>query len=644
MPKIHLLDKDVYEIIAAGEVVERPAAAVKELVENSLDAGATKLQIEIKNGGRTYIRVTDNGCGMSAEDVPIAFVRHATSKVSKREDLDRIHTLGFRGEALASVCAVSKVEVFTKTADAPEGYHYQIEDGNVIDSGAIGCSNGTTFIVKDIFYNTPARQKFLKRDVSEGNYISNILQKLALSHPHVSFKFIRDNKLEFVTPGDGELLSCIYVILGEDFYKNCIPVDYTYLGIRVTGYVTKPLCSFASRANQIFFVNSRYIKSTICNFAFEDAFKGKMMVSKYPGCVLNIEINPEYVDVNCHPAKTEVRFRDDPIMHNVIMFAVNNSLMRYDTPAEMKLTQAKEKTYTFKDVYAEPAAETNEAHMQLGTKGLLTEVNDELEPQISEIKAVLNCGPDESDNKSFPSSGVYSGKNESGSSAPDSVKTEESDFTDGYRYINSQSVSGPAKSDSKKKKPVGRPPVNVLGEAFKTYIIAECGGDIIFIDKHAAHERYIFEQIKSQQTTLESQMLIQPHKTRVSEVIYESVAENLDFWRRLGIVIEPLPSSFLSISSIPAIAEGLNPDEIIERIGMASVNKDNPLGQHIFDDIYSSIACKAAIKARSNSDMLELEKIIDLVTEDDLRYCPHGRPILIKLSEKEIKKMFKRIT
>ena len=459
MSKIHVLDKSVYELIAAGEVIERPSAVIKELIENALDAGSTKITVEIKNGGRTYIRVTDNGCGMSAEDVPLAFVRHATSKLSSKEDLDSILTLGFRGEALASICAVARVEVLTKQADATMGYHYQIEASEEIDCGEIGCPNGTTFIVKDLFFNTPARQKFMRKDVSEGNYISDIVQKLALSHPAVSFKFIRDNKIEFVTPGDGKLLSCIYVILGKQFYASCIPVDYSYLNIRITGYITKPLGSFASRANQIFFVNSRYIKCATCQFALEEGYKNRMMVSKYPGCVLNIEIDSEYVDVNYHPSKLQVRFKDESIVYNAVLFAVNNSLMLYDAPAEIKFEVVNEPVLTASEVYAKPVKSESVQQMSFESiENEQTEREEELEkpealieqstvpspaPEVNKkVKAVLSYDTNDDDNHAQMDKWSFlakSAKNTKASkkSAQEPAKASE-DSMGGFKYINSK--------------------------------------------------------------------------------------------------------------------------------------------------------------------------------------------------------------
>ena len=326
MPTINVLDKEVSELIAAGEVIERPSSVIKELVENSVDSGAKHITVEIKNGGTTYMRVTDDGCGISFEDVPKAFLRHATSKISDKADLDNILTLGFRGEALASVAAVSSVEVMTKPKGETYGTLYNIEGSVEVSHEKGGCPDGTTIIIRDLFYNVPARRKFMKKDVTEGNAVSQILQKITMSHPDIAFKFIRDNRVEFNSSGDGELYSAIYAIYGRDFTRSLVETDYEYNGVHVSGYVVKPLYSRTNRSFQNFFVNGRYVRSRICTSALENAYTNMIMVGKFPACVMMIDLSPSAMDVNIHPAKAEVRFTDEKNVSDAIYFAVKNAL------------------------------------------------------------------------------------------------------------------------------------------------------------------------------------------------------------------------------------------------------------------------------------------------------------------------------
>lgn len=328
MAEIKLLSKEIAELIAAGEVIERPSSVIKELVENSIDSGATHITVEIKNGGSTYMRIVDDGCGIKFESVKVAFLRHATSKINTKEDLNNIISLGFRGEALASICAVSRVEVLTKRLEDEMGAHYVIEGAEEKLHEKTGCPNGTTLIIRDLFYNVPARRKFLKKDVSEANMISSIVNKLALSHPEISFKMIRDNKLEFNTPGDGKLYSAIFSLFGKTFAHDLVEVDYEQDGIKVRGFCVKPLYAKANRSFQNFFINDRYVKSMTCTVAIEEAYQGSIMTGKFPACILKIEIPPSIVDVNAHPAKTEVRFSDEKIIFNCIYFAIKTALMK----------------------------------------------------------------------------------------------------------------------------------------------------------------------------------------------------------------------------------------------------------------------------------------------------------------------------
>lgn len=358
MGQIKVLSKEISELIAAGEVIERPSSVIKELIENSIDANATAITVEIKNGGRTYMRISDNGKGMSAEDVSLAFVRHATSKISSPDDLNSIFTLGFRGEALASISAVSKTEVLTKQADDEYGTHYAIEGSVETVCESAGCPDGTTIIIRDLFYNVPARLKFLKKDVTESNSVSAIVSRLALSHPEISFKFIKDNKTELVTTGDGKLYSAIYSVFGREFANTLLPVSYKMNSLEVEGYISNPLNSRSNRSMQNFFINNRYVKSITCMVALEEAFKNSIMTGKFPACVLNIKLSPGLVDVNVHPAKTEIRFSDEKLIYELVYFAVKNALLANDKPQQMTL-ETKHSTISQAKLYQVPMDEVS---------------------------------------------------------------------------------------------------------------------------------------------------------------------------------------------------------------------------------------------------------------------------------------------
>ena len=671
MSVIHVLDKSVYELIAAGEVIDRPASVVKELVENSIDAGATKITVEIKNGGKTYMRITDNGCGISPEDVPLAFIRHATSKICQKEDLESIATLGFRGEALASVCAVAKVELMTKQKGAELGYHYAIEESIEKESEYLGCPDGTTFIIRDIFYNVPVRQRFMKKDVTEGNAIAATLQKLALSHPEVSLRFIRDNRTEFFTYGDGKLLSCIYTIFGKEFYNSCIPVEYSQLGIKVSGYITKPLMSKANRAYQNFFVNSRYVKSLTCMTAVEEGYSGRIMVGKFPGCVIKIELAADSIDVNTHPAKLEIKFRDEKSVYNTVFFAVKNALMMHDSAMDISLagdeSEGKpillvENKLTKKEIF-EPAPEKIEDNQLVFRSSIedtaawqpsssykweSSEKEEEKPSGIPSLKLLDEelsgetfSGCEQIAERSTVSAVSYTDirqKTDDPAVLADTVETKEvSDNTPEAVFKSDDDICEEAQIKQR------MPHIRVIGEAFKTYIVAECGENVLLVDKHAAHERYIYEQIKSRQGELDMQLLVCPIKASLPYEIYDAVAADTEACRRLGIGIKVLEPPCVEISGIPSIAGDTDPVELITGVGDCLLNNKDNGGMEIFDDLFHSMACKAAIKANSNTSCMELERLLKTVTEEDLRYCPHGRPILIRLSKSEIEKMFKRI-
>lgn len=654
MGAIKLLDKSVYELIAAGEVIERPSSVVKEMIENSIDAGADNITVEIKNGGRTYIRITDNGCGMSRDDIPLAFVRHATSKISESDDLLSIATLGFRGEALASICAVSKVDVITKRRDDELGWHYCIEGGVELSLETSGCPDGTTFIIRDIFYNVPARLKFLKKDVSEGNAIATILQKLALSHPEISFKFIRDNKTEFVTSGDGKLSSAIYAVFGREFSMGVIPVDYSLGGVSVKGYVTRPLNSKANRAYQNFFVNSRYVKSVTCMVALEEAYRNQIMTGKFPGCVLMISINPANIDVNVHPAKIEIRFSEEKAVYDAVYFAVKNSLMSFDSATKPVNTQPQQHKLTATEVYKKPEPQQSGSQLMFRSPkaDVVNDLKDSFMPHKEEEKHESRIV-----------------KTASFEIPVEEVPVKEKDFTDinptvtpavtpqpkfekplvqvsdKFKYINQSSFEkqAPAPVVEPVVEEVKTKTVRVIGELFKTYIVCECEDEMFLIDKHAAHERYNFEKLKKGTLSVDMQTLLSPVKVSLTYDEYDAVSDNLDICSRLGFGVKLLNSPSVELAGVPVLIENDDPADLLVKLADILLSGKNNAGDELFDDLYHSIACKASIKANSLTTKEELEKLVELIIYDDIRYCPHGRPVIIKMTKYEIEKMFKRI-
>ena len=671
MPHIQVLSREVSELIAAGEVIDRPSSVVKELLENAIDAKANVITVEIKNGGRTYLRVTDNGCGIAAEDVGKAFLRHATSKITTKEDLSGIMTLGFRGEALASITAVAKVDLLTKPKEEMYGTHYIIEGGEEKLNEQCGCPDGTTFVVRDIFYNVPARLKFLKQDTSEGNNVANLVTKLALSHPEISFKFIRDNKPELITAGDGKLYSAINSVFGREFAAALIPVDSTWNKIRVSGFIIRPLWGKPNRKFQNFFVNGRYVKSKTCCGALEEGYRNKIMTGKFPACVLNIDASPEIIDVNVHPTKIEVRFSDDKLVYEAIYFAVKDSLLKQDKPVDMSLD--KKRHFTDDELYKPAPKEQGEQLKFIAVnapkiryeavKPVITapvqsktlpekkpvkpsdgETEDlflkslEEEPPISEAPqqnaAASPVPPIFSDDRF---------ENETETQQDVQTATQEIDEQIGdFRYISNASFERRSEivADSYKEpeKPV------VIGELFKTYIVAQAGDEMLLFDKHASHERYLFEKIKDNANELDTQMFLEPILVMLSYDEYDALAANVEAVNKLGFCIEPDVAPTVAVKGVPIILGEENPTDIVTMLAKNFIAcKHNPQLE-IFDELYHSIACKAAIKANDDSDIIELQALVNNVYgNDEIRYCPHGRPIMIRLKKRDLEKQFRRI-
>ncbi|MCR5022588.1 DNA mismatch repair endonuclease MutL [Ruminococcus sp.] len=692
MSEIRVLSREVSELIAAGEVIDRPASVIKELLENAIDAGATVITVEIKNGGRTYMRVTDNGKGIAPDDLPIAFLRHATSKISQKDDLDSIMTLGFRGEALASICAVAKVDVMTKRREDSYGTHYAIEGAEEKISEQCGCPDGTTFIVRDIFYNVPARLKFLKKDSSEANHVADLVTKLTLSHPDISFKLIRDNKNEIITAGDGKIYSSVYSVYGREFANSLIEVDHTWQGIHVYGYTVKPLSAKPNRKFQNFFVNRRFVRSKACAAAIEEAYRNNIMVGKFPACVLYIDVPPNTIDVNVHPTKIEVRFSDEKLIHEAVFFAVKNALMEKDEPGELVLNDSR--NFTDHELFDFPPEDKSvqlEFAVEEETLPEADKILNEMSAVGSENRSVNATEPVVEDERPLPEPPekrpfepkitkvenipIDEDKRKSGEDLflaelaepspvpvpkiqekitveeinkvlqeiplPEVPAEEEKD--DDFHYINDRSfirsVVREVKKEPEKPKPI------VVGELFRTYVVAQVGDEMLLMDKHAAHERYIFEKIKNDISELETQMLLEPVMVMLSYDEFDALAANLDKLSRLGFEIEPDVAPTVAVKGVPIIlGDSENPTDIVTELARNFIQCRNNPQLEIFDDLYHSIACKAAIKANDNNSTIELQALLNAVYgNENIRYCPHGRPVIITLSKKDIEKQFRRL-
>ena len=634
MSRINVLPKNIAELIAAGEVVERPASVVKELVENSIDAGATTITVEIKNGGITYIRITDNGHGIFHEDVPKAFLSHATSKLTTADDLNEIFTLGFRGEALASVAAVSKVEILTKSPDESFGTSYSVAGGEELYYEQAGCPDGTTIVVRDIFFNTPARMKFLKRDVSEANAVADIVDKLAISHPEISFRFIRDGKQQLLTPGDSKLISAIYAVYGKEFSENLIETNYELDGIKVQGFVSKPINSRQSRSMQFFFLNGRYIKSRACTSSLENAYKNSIMIGKFPGCVLNITVPLYSVDVNVHPTKTEVRFSDERKVFSAVYYAVKTALDSIDSPAKLDVSPV-----------AQKAALTG-SQLHMVEKAPETKVSAESfkNPSFWSVQSSTE----------FKSQNIAQPKREN----PFIKSEEEPDLIGNISEIRPKNDSSEVKTHSSDAETLLKEsvhtsvvfeekediPIKLIGEAFKTYIICEQNNKLYLIDKHAAHERIIFNKLKKQHSKEHSQILLSAVTVTFNKKDYGTVIENLDVFMQCGFLVEDFGQGMVVIRECPMLIDPADAEDVLVEIATnLSQHKIDTTADKI-DMILHTSACKAAIKAGNKNSPAELEKLAkDVLSDENVRYCPHGRPVFIELTKYELEKQFGRI-
>ena len=628
---INVLESHVANMIAAGEVVENPASVVKELLENAIDAKANSVNVEIQSGGVAYIRVTDDGCGMSLEDAKTSFLRHATSKISKADDLDGISTLGFRGEALAAISAVSKIDLITKSRNAEMGCALRVEAGSVVRESDSGCPDGTTIIVRELFYNTPARMRFLKKDATEAAYVENVIKATALSHPEIAIKFIRDGKDVLHTPGDGVLKNTMYALFGRDFANNMNEVLLHEKGMSVRGFTCTPQASRGNRGLQFFFVNGRAIKSKMISVALDNAYKELLMKGRFSTCVIMLEIPHTQVDVNVHPAKTEVKFARERDVFDVVYFAVKSALSKKE-----------EKTPPPPPVL-KPAPYDNVTENQVK----IDMTPPRLEFKVSPIKL------EPMDEEIPPSEGIIPElpkieKRETERTVLRSTHMAEYDL--GLSPEKKEALASVLKPEEtsavleKTEEITPKKPLRLIGEAMNTYIIVEYGDSVVFIDKHAAHERIIFEKLQKTVGTPSSQMLLTPEVIDLDKSVAAAIVENREEIEKIGFEVDEFGDGSVAVSAIPEGIDVSDAIAVLEDIAETLKSGARTRRPDILSETMYSVACKAAIKAGQKNAPEELLVIAERVLfEDDIRFCPHGRPVMIEYSKSDLEKKFKRI-
>ena len=680
---IHKLSPALADMIAAGEVVERPASVIKELVENAVDAGAKKITVEIKNGGVTFMRVTDDGCGMSKEDAPTAFLRHATSKISCAEDLGGISTMGFRGEALAAISSVSKIDLLTRAASEELGVSMRVEAGNVMDIQPAGCPQGTTMIVRDLFYNTPARMKFLKRDSVEGSYISGAVQRQALGHPEVAFRFLRDGKAELTTPGDGKLLSAIYAAMGRASAKEMVEVKSTSGGVTVTGYVGKPTASRGSRSYQHFFVNGRYVKSRMMASALEEAYKNQIMVGRFPICVLHVTVPPTAVDVNVHPAKTEVKFLREGDVFDAIHYSVLGALSRAQDRPEMELKAPKPQVQPRQNFYQNVTAQEYRAMTGLMEKSSGVQPSGTVVQQFRTLEQRAEAGtrPSLSVHDSVRMVPTVQGARPAPVSSDPAFEAPaekpEWNAAPPRQSVPEPPVEEPVPAAEPMPEPIPEPemvpptqtvmelpeipvpkapepeeiqqpeleteqPYRIIGQALDTYIIVEQGDGLLLFDKHAAHERIRFERLKAQRHEVMSQVLLSPLHPAMSREEVAVLLENRETMEGLGFTLEDFGGD-LVVRAIPCDVTEADAPACLSELAQQLQDGRKLDKETVYDDLLHTIACKGAIKGGQYTDPKEISALVaELMARDDIKHCPHGRPVCITLSRATLERQFKR--
>ena len=654
MSKIIQLSPHISNLIAAGEVVERPASVVKELLENAVDAGATKVTVEIKDGGMTYLRLTDNGCGMAAEDARTAFLRHATSKLRTAEDLAAITTCGFRGEALAAIASVSRIDLMTKTADSISGTSLHLEAGVITEDTEAGCPDGTTIIVRDLFYNTPARMKFMKSDTYEGSRVTAAVQLQALAHPDVAITLIRDGKQVLSTPGKGGLEAAAYCVYGREA-GQMIPVESSWEHYRVTGFVSKPTDARPSRALQTFFVNGRPVRSKTMMSALEEAYRNQMMVGKFPACVLHLQLPANAVDVNVHPAKTEVKFLSDKAAFDCIHYGVLAALNKTpDRPQVQFKSQPSPAPY-------KPAPAAADAQPKKAEPFFRTMTTEEFKnfsaamadaPQPKKEAAIAAAAKIERPANSWVQETVILPAPVAQNTGHCEPVTDVTGVAIPPTPQKSPEIATPVcglvRDDTEEMEQIALPmpeeiPWRMVGELYNSYIIVEQGEDAFLIDKHAAHERILFEKLKANQEAISSQTLLQPIPVRLSPAAVAELLANRQTLSELGFEMEEFGENTLLVRQIPMDLNAEAAAEAVESMAADLLSGRRERKDTVRDEILHTVACKAAIKAGWKNDEAELLALVKQVMADEnLKYCPHGRPICITLSKKQLEKQFKR--
>lgn len=645
MPDIQILSPHLADLIAAGEVVERPASVVKELVENAFDAGARTVTVELRGGGATYLRVTDDGCGMTPEDAGIAFLRHATSKLHDAQGLEAIGTMGFRGEALAAISAVSHITLTTRRQGAPGGTHMTLDAGEIQDMYETGCPEGTTMIVRDLFYNTPARRKFLKTDRAEGAACAAAALRCALGRPDVSVRCIRDGEELFFSPGDSKLDSCVYSLLGRELAKTLLPCESEVDGVRVHGFISSPAAGRGSRAQQHFFCNGRWIRSAALQAALEQAYRNTLLVGRFPACVLYVELSCAAVDVNVHPAKTEVKFSHERAVFDAVYYGARAALEAEKEPvATLSKTAAKPEPAPKADPFVPAAPKAAPAAAQHPPAPAA--------PTFAPARTYAPAAPaEEAVSFRSPTASAFSAPRVT----PPPVFPAPARTVPAAQPVPDPVVQGvqtalePESAEQETPSPLARavppetPPARLIGEAMHTYILVEKGDTLILIDKHAAHERINFDRLRQNPADIPSQTLLEPLPFTPDESDAEVLQQHGDTLAELGFTLEPFGRSDYILRGVPAQIDAGDALPALEEICAQLRHGAHTDAQAVRDEVLKTVACKAAIKAGWQTEPEELLRLADAVCAGEVKYCPHGRPVAVTLTRRELDKLFKRI-